>query len=191
LGDTKESVADWQEERKEQKQVEREQQKAKQQQERVRQKQKAEQQLRRQSRESTSKEQVPSKQRKQSPAKEREEEPSQSIDEIVERSQEQDRERWLKQKEEVKTLDQRPRADVEKRKVAEEEDDVDISVYVGEGDEQAGARALVRHNKEKVKEGPRVEYGVLAVHLVDSHASEGNDVERVENKENKRLILDK
>src|SRR5699024_7168136 len=191
LGDTKESVADWQEERKEQKQVEKEQQKAKQQQERVRQKQKAEQQLRRQSRESTSKEQVPSKQRKQSPAKEREEEPSQSIDEIVERSQEQDRERWLKQKEEVKTRDQRPRADVEKRKVAEEEDDVDISVYVGEGDEQAGARELDRQNKDKAKEVPRVKYKFPTVDLLDSPPNEGNEVDLEEIKENKRIILDK
>src|SRR5699024_1444505 len=75
-----------------------------------------------------------------------------TIDEIVERSHEQDVERRRRQKEEVKTLDQRPRADVEKRKVAEEEDDVDISVYVGEGDEQAGARELDRQNKDKAKE---------------------------------------
>lgn len=116
----------------------------------------------------------------------------QSIDEIVERSQQQDLERRRRQQEEVQSLDQRPRADVEKRKIAEEEeDDVDISVYVGEGDEQAGEKELDKQNKSKAREVPKVKYKFPTIDLLDSPPNEGNEVDLDEIKENKRIILDK
>lgn len=122
----------------------------------------------------------------------KEEQKPKSIDEIVERSQEQDRERIRREQEEVQSLDQRPRADIEKKKIAEEEeDDVDISVYVGEGDEQAGEKELDKQNKSKAKEVPRVRYKFPTIDLLDSPPNEGNEVDLDEIKENKRIILDK
>ncbi|MDZ7680891.1 MAG: DNA translocase FtsK, partial [Fodinibius sp.] len=119
------------------------------------------------------------------------EEESKSIDEIVEQSQQQDRERMRQQKEEVKSLDQRPRADIEKKKIAEEEDDVDIAVYVGEGDEQADDKELDKQNKDKAKEVPKVKYKFPTIDILDSPPNEGNEVDLDEIKENKRIILDK
>lgn len=194
MSDAKESMADWQEERKQRKQqkkqaaAEKNQKEQEAQQEKVKRQQRAEQQLREKSRKSTSAGQAASSNGEEEP----QEEQSESIDEIVERSQEQDRERWRKQKEEVQSLDDRPRADVEKKKIAEEEeDDVDISVYVGEGDEEAGAKELDRQNKDKAKEVPKVKYKFPTVDLLDSPPNEGNEVDLEEIKENKRIILDK
>ncbi len=122
-------------------------------------------------------------------------EKEQSIDEIVERSQEEDKERLRKQKEEVKDLDQRPRAIIDKgeakKVVDEEEDDVDIAVYVGKGDEEADARELDRQNKDKAKEVPEIKYKFPTIDLLDSPPHEGNEVDLEEIKENKRIILDK
>lgn len=119
----------------------------------------------------------------------------QSIDDIVERSQEEDLERMRQQKEEVKDLDQRPRAIIDKgeaeKVVDEEEDDVDIAVYVGKGDEEADARELDRQNKDKAKEVPEIKYKFPTIDLLDSPPHEGNEVDLEEIKENKRIILDK
>lgn len=121
-----------------------------------------------------------------------EDENPRSIDEIVEQSQQQDRERLRQQQEEIQSLDQRPRADIEKKKIAEEEDDdVDISVYVGEGDEQADEKELDKQNKDKAKEVPKVKYKFPKIDLLDSPPNEGNEVDLDEIKENKRIILDK
>lgn len=127
----------------------------------------------------------------QTPAANSEE--SDSIDEIVERSQQQDRERISREKEEIKTLDQRQRASIEKPETngTDGDDDVDISVYVGEGDEEAGARELDRKNKDKAKEVPQIKYKFPTVKLLDSPPNEGNEVDLEEIKENKRIILDK
>lgn len=115
-----------------------------------------------------------------------------SIDEIVEESHRQDAERRKQQQEEIQSLDQRPRADIEKKKIAEDEaDDVDISVYVGEGDEQADEKELDKQNKDKAKEVPKVRYKFPTVDLLDSPPNEGNEVDLEEIKENKRIILDK
>lgn len=119
----------------------------------------------------------------------------QSIDDIVERSQEEDLERMRQQKEEVKDLDQRPRAIIDKgeaeKVVEEEEDDVDIAVYVGKGDEEADAKELDRQNKDKAKEVPEIKYKFPTIDLLDSPPHEGNEVDLDEIKENKRIILDK
>ncbi|HEX6982963.1 MAG TPA: DNA translocase FtsK [Balneolaceae bacterium] len=116
---------------------------------------------------------------------------SKSIDEIVERSQEQDRERIQQEQEDILTLDQRPRADIKKNGAEDDEDDVDISVFVGEGDEEAGARELDRKNKDKAKEVPQIKYKFPTIKLLDSPPNEGNEVDLEEIKENKRIILDK
>ncbi|SMO36943.1 DNA translocase FtsK [Fodinibius sediminis] len=186
FADARDAVSGWQEERKAQKEQQRQQkqEEAAAQQARVQQRQQAEQQMRRQSKPGS-----PSSDRPVSPPAG--EPQSQSIDEIVERSQQQDRERMRQQQEEVQSLDQRPRAEVEKKQVAGEEDDVDISVYVGEGDEEAGARELDRQNKDKAREVPKVKYKFPTVKLLDSPPNEGNEVDLNEIKENKRIILDK
>lgn len=193
LEDTKYAFTDWKENRKKQKEVKSEQRKkerkkrkekkkAEQQQKKVRQKQKAEQQMRQKSQQ-----EPPTKASKPKPQEDNEPE---TIDEIVERSHEQDVERRRRQKEEVQSLEQRPRAELENQKV-EENDDVDISVYVGEGDEQAGDKELDRQNMDKAKEVPRVKYKFPTVELLDSPPNEGNEVDLDEIKENKRIILDK
>lgn len=120
---------------------------------------------------------------------------SRSIDEIVEESQKEDMERRRERQEEVQSLDKHPRAILDKgeaRKVAEdEEDDVDISVYVGKGDEEADARELERQNKDKAREVPEIKYKFPTIDLLDSPPKEGNEVDLEEIKENKRIILDK
>ncbi|HYW35724.1 MAG TPA: DNA translocase FtsK [Balneolaceae bacterium] len=118
-----------------------------------------------------------------------------SIDEIVERSQHEDLERRRQQQEEVKSLDERQRAIIDRgetKKIAEDDDDdVDISVYVGEGDEEAGAKELERQNRSKAREVPEIKYKFPTVDLLDSPPEEGNDVDLQEIKNNKRIILDK
>lgn len=129
----------------------------------------------------------------------REDAEEQTVDEIVERSQEEDRERLQQLNEEVKTLDQRPKAIIDKEEAGksaedgdvDEEDDVDISVYVGKGEEEAGARELDRQNKDKAKEVPVIKYKFPTVDLLDPPPDEGNEVDLEEIKENKRIILDK
>lgn len=195
FSDFRMSIADWQDERQAQKEEKRRQRETEAQQARVQQQQQAEQQMRRQP-QSQSPSQPGSTSRSPRPSGRqsgREEHPgSTSIDEIVERSQQQDRERIRKEQREVQSLDQRPRADIEKKQIAEDvEDDVDISVYVGEGDEEAGDRELDRQNKDKAREVPRVKYKFPTVKLLDSPPNEGNEVDLNEIKDNKRIILDK
>lgn len=73
----------------------------------------------------------------------------------------------------------------------EDEDDVEISVFVGEGDEAAEERALDRLNKSKAKEIPVIRYKFPTVGLLDSPPPGGNHVDMEEIRENKRIILDK
>jgi len=126
--------------------------------------------------------------------KEKQQEPA-SIDDIVERSEQEDRERRKKEQQEVKELDQRPRAILDKsgteKVVEEEEDDVEVSVYVGKGEEEAGERELDRQNKDKAKEIPEIKYKFPTIDILDAPPHEGNDVDLEEIKENKRIILDK
>lgn len=135
---------------------------------------------------------------KKNSSQEREEERRQrSIDEIVEQSQEADRKRELeRQKERADLENQPPRAILEKSTDKnvdpnEEDDDVEISVIVGEGDEEASARELDRKNKQKAKEVPVIKYKFPQVDLLDSPPNEGNDVDLEEIKINKKIILEK
>lgn len=192
VANIKASYVDWRERRKEKREAKQQQKEEEAEQREIEKQRKAEQQMSRQSAgngESASQERS---QRNRGKQGDRDKEEPKSIDEIVERSHEQDVERMRKEQEEVKSLDQRPRADIEKKKIAEdEEDDVDISVYVGEGDEQAGDKELDKQNKDKAKEVPRVRYKFPTIDLLDSPPNEGNEVDLDEIKENKRIILDK
>ncbi|PKD43392.1 DNA translocase FtsK [Rhodohalobacter barkolensis] len=118
-----------------------------------------------------------------------------SIDDIVERSQKEDEEREARRKKESAELEKKPpRAILEKKPeetVDEEDDDVEISVYVGEGDEEASDKELDRLNKSKAKEVPVIKYKFPGIDLLTSPPNEGNEVDLEEIKENKRIILDK
>ncbi len=123
------------------------------------------------------------------------EEPPASIDEIVERSQKEDEDRQMQRKKESAELEKKPpRAILEKspdKTVEDDEDDVEISVYVGEGDEEASEKELDRLNKDKAKEVPVIKYKFPGIDLLTSPPNEGNEVDLEEIKENKRIILDK
>jgi len=201
IANIKDSFAEWQQRRQERKEAKRkekeERQKQKEEQAQVEKQRRAEKQMAQQSQQNSQPLQrsTSSKQQQRSesePKDEEEEQKPKSIEEIVEESHQQDKERRRKQEEQVQSLDQRPRADIDKKKIAEEdEDDVDISVYVGEGDEQAGEKELDKQNKDKAKEVPKVKYKFPTVDLLDSPPNEGNEVDLDEIKENKRIILDK
>jgi S-DNA-T family DNA segregation ATPase FtsK/SpoIIIE len=118
--------------------------------------------------------------------------PAPSIDEIVEKSEEQDQKKREQEKAQIKTLDTRQRASLEKEEeINEGDDDIEVSVYVGKGDEQANEKDLDKLNKEKAKEVPVIKYKFPTVDLLDSPPDEGNEVDLEEIKENKRIILDK
>ncbi len=118
-----------------------------------------------------------------------------SIDEIVQKSEEQDRKRIEEEKAEVKTLDTRQRAVIEKStpkpENADEEDDVEVAIYKGEGDEEAGEKDLDKINADKAKELPVIKYKFPTIDLLNTPPNEGNEVDLEEIKENKRIILDK
>lgn len=118
-----------------------------------------------------------------------------SIDEIVERSHEEDQKRVEEQREKQLELEKKPpRAVLEKKdevRLDDEDEDVEISVFIGEGDEEASDKELDRLNKEKAKELPVIKYKFPGIDLLDSPPNEGNQVDLEEIKENKRIILDK
>ncbi len=114
------------------------------------------------------------------------------IDDIVEKSHRDDLERTNKEKEETENIDQRPRAVLERNNTrGDDEEDVEISVFIGEGDEEAEYKALDRVNKDKARELPVIKYKFPTIDLLDSPPLEGNEVDLEEIKENKRIILDK
>ncbi|MFP8489625.1 DNA translocase FtsK [Gracilimonas sp. Q87] len=118
--------------------------------------------------------------------------PAPSIDELVEKSEELEQKKREKEQNEVKTLDTRQRASLEKEEELDsDEDDIEVSVYVGKGDEQADEKDLDKLNKKKAKEVPVIKYKFPKVDLLDSPPDEGNEVDLEEIKENKRIILDK
>ncbi|MBO6523117.1 MAG: DNA translocase FtsK [Balneolaceae bacterium] len=120
--------------------------------------------------------------------------PTPSIDEIVEKSEEEDRKRIEEEKAAVKTLDTRQRAVLEKKEeISEEEaeDDVEVAIFKGEGDEEAGEKDLDKINEDKAKEVPVIKYKFPTIDLLTAPPNEGNEVDLEEIKENKRIILDK
>ncbi|MGM0545583.1 MAG: DNA translocase FtsK 4TM domain-containing protein [Bacteroidota bacterium] len=192
IASLKASYEDWKERRQQKKEEKRKRKKEQAEQKEIKKQRRAEKQMRKQTKQSEKgQEPTPSQSKGSAPDPKAESRPR-SIDEIVEESHQQDIERRKQQQEEIQTLDQRPRADIEKKKIAEEEDDdVDISVYVGEGDEQADEKELDKQNKDKAKEVPKVRYKFPTIDLLDSPPNEGNEVDLEEIKDNKRIILDK
>src|SRR5690606_16297990 len=100
-----------------------------------------------------------------------------TIDEIVEKSEEEDRERIEKEKSEVQTLDTRPRAILEKPKLKDEEvldgdenddDDVEVAIFKGVGDEEAGEKDLDKLNRDQAKEVPIIKYKFPTIDLLTS-----------------------
>jgi S-DNA-T family DNA segregation ATPase FtsK/SpoIIIE len=118
-----------------------------------------------------------------------------TIDDIVERSQIEDLQRAQERKKESAELEKKPpRAILEKKPkqtVEDDEDDVEISVFIGEGDEEASDKELDRINKDKAREIPVIKYKFPGIDLLESPPNEGNEVDLEEIKENKRIILDK
>ncbi|MEQ9309029.1 MAG: DNA translocase FtsK [Balneolaceae bacterium] len=116
-----------------------------------------------------------------------------SIDDIVEKSEEEDRKRIEDEKAQVKTLDTRQRAVIDKPDAEEneEESDVEVAIYKGEGDEEAGEKDLDKINADKAKELPVIKYKFPTIDLLTTPPNEGNEVDLEEIKENKRIILDK
>jgi DNA segregation ATPase FtsK/SpoIIIE, S-DNA-T family len=124
--------------------------------------------------------------------------PPSSIDDIVEQSEAKDRERVEKLKKESADLEGRPpRAILEKPsgdntgEETDEDDDVEISVFIGEGEEEASDKELDRINKSKAKEVPVIKYKFPGTDLLNAPPNEGNEVDLEEIKNNKRIILDK
>ncbi|TVR13407.1 MAG: DNA translocase FtsK [Balneolaceae bacterium] len=117
----------------------------------------------------------------------------QTIDDIVSRSEEEDRVRELKRQKEAAELENLPpRAVLEKNRVKESGDgDVEISVFVGKGDEEADHKELDRQNKEKAREIPVIKYKFPGIDLLDAPPNEGNEVDLEEIKINKKIILEK
>jgi S-DNA-T family DNA segregation ATPase FtsK/SpoIIIE len=121
-------------------------------------------------------------------------EPTPTIDEIVEKSEEEDRKRIEEEKAEVQTLDTRPRAIIEKSSEEEEvenKDDLEVAIFKGAEEEQAGEKELDKLNKEQAKEVPVIKYKFPTIDLLNKPPNEGNEVDLNEIKENKRIILDK
>ncbi|MFO7845196.1 MAG: DNA translocase FtsK [Balneolaceae bacterium] len=120
---------------------------------------------------------------------------SSSIDDIVEKSQQEDQRREEERKKERANLESMPpRAVLEKgeeQSISDEEDDVDLSVYVGEGEEEAGGKELDRKNRDKAKQAPVIKYKFPGIDLLDKPPNEGNEVDLEEIKINKKIILDK
>ena len=121
--------------------------------------------------------------------------PRVTIDDIVERSQKEDQQRVEERKKESAELEKRPpRAILDKeskKTVDDEDDDVEISVFIGEGDEEASDKELDRINKDKAREIPVIKYKFPGIDLLESPPNEGNEVDLEEIRENKRIILDK
>ncbi len=68
-------------------------------------------------------------------------------------------------------------------------DDLDIAVYKGEEEEQAGAKDLEK--EQKLQSLPLLKYRFPTIDLLDTPPLEGNDVDMSEIKHNKEIILDK
>ncbi len=119
--------------------------------------------------------------------------PKPSIEEIVEKSEEEDRKRIEEERAQVQKLDTRPRAVIEKTEesTSDEEDDVEVAIFKGEGDEEAGEKDLDKLNEDKAKEVPVIKYKFPTIDLLTAPPNEGNEVDLEEIKENKRIILDK
>lgn len=126
------------------------------------------------------------------------ESPAPTIDDIVAKSHEQDLERIEKEKRASDDIDNRQKAALDKNSNLEEKEvldedseELEVSVYKGEGDEEAGERDLDKLNRDKAKEVPVIRYKFPTIDLLDAPAEDRTEVDLEEIRENKRIILDK
>ncbi len=124
--------------------------------------------------------------------------PAPTIDDIVAKSHEQDLERIEKEKRASDDIDNRQKAALDKNSNLEEKEvldedseELEVSVYKGEGDEEAGERDLDKLNRDKAKEVPVIRYKFPTIDLLDVPAEDRTEVDLEEIRENKRIILDK
>ena len=124
--------------------------------------------------------------------------PAPSIDDIVAKSQEQDLERIEKEKRASDDIDNRQKASIhkdsnleEKEVLDQEGEELEVSVFKGEGDEEAGEKDLDKINRDKAKEVPVIRYKFPTMDLLDTPSDDRTEVDLEEIRENKRIILDK
>lgn len=124
--------------------------------------------------------------------------PAPSIDDIVAKSHEQDLERREKEKRASDDIDNRQKAVMEKDSnikeeevLKEEGEELEVSVYKGEGDEEAGEKDLDKINRDKAKDVPVIRYKFPTIDLLDTPSDDRTEVDLEEIRENKRIILDK
>ncbi|XWN36665.1 MAG: DNA translocase FtsK [Balneola sp.] len=124
--------------------------------------------------------------------------PAPTIDDIVAKSHEEDLERIEKEKRASDDIDNRQKAALDKNSNLEEKEvldedseELEVSVYKGEGDEEAGERDLDKINRDKAKEVPVIRYKFPTIDLLDTPADDRTEVDLEEIRENKRIILDK
>ena len=127
-----------------------------------------------------------------------------TIDTILEKSEEEQKRRADKEKRESESIDNRPRALIDKdsleakdpknaRADNENVDDknIDMSIYVGKGDEEAGARDLDRQQRKEAKKVPVAKYVFPGIDLLDSPKADNDEVDMDEINRVKRIILEK
>jgi len=135
------------------------------------------------------------RQKKASSLQKEEQKEKQSIENVVAESTRRDADRVRRESEESQKDYVKNRAILDKNGSKEtesdEEKDVDINVFVGKGDEEAGARDLEKQQKTKEKESPIIKYKFPTISLLDTPPNEGKDVDFEEINNKKLIILDK
>jgi len=126
------------------------------------------------------------------------EQPVPTIDDIVAKSQEEDLKRIEEDKRASDDIDNRQKASLQKDKNLEEKEvldeegeELEVSVYKGEGDEEAGEKDLDKINRDKAKQVPVIKYKFPTIDLLDTPSDDRTEVDLEEIRENKRIILDK
>ena len=128
------------------------------------------------------------------PASVEEKETPLTIDDIVQKSEEEEKERLEEERKKVQSIDQRQRALLEKsdeEPIPDNEDDIEVAVYKGVGDEEADERELDKINRDKAKDVPVIRYKFPTIDLLDTPPANRSEVDLEEIRENKRIILDK
>lgn len=121
-----------------------------------------------------------------------------TINDILRISEEEEQRRKEQEEKEVSEIDTRPRAVLQKETAAghdsgeeDEDDDIEVAIFKGEGDEEADERELDKVNRDKAKEVPVIRYKFPTIDLLDAPPANRSEVNMEEIHENKRIILDK
>ncbi|MEX2641111.1 MAG: DNA translocase FtsK [Balneolales bacterium] len=116
--------------------------------------------------------------------------PATTPDPIIERSERNEsKTREEKKKEENFGDGKPPRAVLQEKQHVSGDDDLEMSVYIGKPDEEAGDKDLEQKNHDQAL--PVIKYKFPTLDLLDSPPEEGNEVDFEEIKSNKLIILDK